>query len=195
MRIAIRAETSHLQFHLNSGLERTHHLFDAKAIACLSHGAIVVNAARGGIVVDKGLKAAFCSVLAQISWGFGTEPLSSTPSAASSTPNLSRCADIRMPGMSGLELQAKLKAHRCRIPIIFITAHGDAKMRIQAMRDGAVEFLTKPFERSLNHVVAERKPVEFLDARALCTLRAKPLINIVQLEESWSSACHPRQEI
>ena len=45
-------------------------------------------------------------------------------------------ADIRMPGMSGLELQAKLKAERCRIPIIFITAHGDAKMRSQAMRDG-----------------------------------------------------------
>ena len=58
-------------------------------------------------------------------------------------------ADVRMPGMSGLELQAKLKAERCRIPIIFITAHGDAKMRIQAMRDGAVEFLTKPFDNAV----------------------------------------------
>jgi FixJ family two-component response regulator len=58
-------------------------------------------------------------------------------------------ADIRMPGMSGLELQAKLKADRCRIPIIFITAHGDAKMRIQAMRDGAVEFLSKPFDNAV----------------------------------------------
>jgi FixJ family two-component response regulator len=55
-------------------------------------------------------------------------------------------ADIRMPGISGLELQAKLKAERCRIPIIFITAHGDAGMRIQAMREGAVEFLSKPFD-------------------------------------------------
>jgi FixJ family two-component response regulator len=54
-------------------------------------------------------------------------------------------ADIRMPGMSGLELQAKLNADRCRIPIIFITAHGDAKMRMQALRAGAVEFLAKPF--------------------------------------------------
>jgi FixJ family two-component response regulator len=53
--------------------------------------------------------------------------------------------DIRMPGMSGLELQAKLKAEGCRIPIIFITAHGDSKMRTLAMGDGAVEFLTKPF--------------------------------------------------
>jgi FixJ family two-component response regulator len=53
--------------------------------------------------------------------------------------------DIRMPGMSGLELQAQLNADQCRIPTIFITAHGDAKMRMQAMRAGAVEFLAKPF--------------------------------------------------
>src|SRR6202162_2670155 len=54
--------------------------------------------------------------------------------------------DIRMPGMSGLELQAKLNAERCRIPTIFITAHGDTKMRMQALRAGAVEFLAKPFD-------------------------------------------------
>ncbi len=54
--------------------------------------------------------------------------------------------DIRMPGMSGLELQAKLKADGCKTPIIFITAHGDARVRIQAMREGAVEFLMKPFD-------------------------------------------------
>ncbi len=55
-------------------------------------------------------------------------------------------ADIRMPGMSGLELQAKLNAERRRIPIIFITAHGDEKMRMQALRAGAVEFMAKPFD-------------------------------------------------
>jgi FixJ family two-component response regulator len=55
-------------------------------------------------------------------------------------------ADIRMPGMSGLELQAKLNAEHCRIPTIFITAHGDAKMRMQALRAGAVEFMAKPFD-------------------------------------------------
>ena len=55
-------------------------------------------------------------------------------------------ADIRMPGMSGLELQAELNNERCRIPIIFITAHGDEKMRMQALRAGAVEFLAKPFD-------------------------------------------------
>jgi len=55
-------------------------------------------------------------------------------------------ADIRMPGMSGLELQARLNADDCRIPIIFITAHGDEKMRLQALRAGAVEFVAKPFD-------------------------------------------------
>jgi FixJ family two-component response regulator len=55
-------------------------------------------------------------------------------------------ADIRMPGMSGLELQAKLNADHCRIPTIFITAHGDEKMRMQALRAGAVEFMAKPFD-------------------------------------------------
>lgn len=55
-------------------------------------------------------------------------------------------ADIRMPGISGLELQAKLNAEHCKVPIIFITAHGDEKMRMQALRAGAVEFLAKPFD-------------------------------------------------
>ena len=55
-------------------------------------------------------------------------------------------ADIRMPGMSGLDLQAALNAERIGIPTIFITAHGDARMRMQALRAGAVEFLAKPFD-------------------------------------------------
>jgi FixJ family two-component response regulator len=57
--------------------------------------------------------------------------------------------DIRMPKMSGLQLQARLKEEGCNIPIIFITAHGDARMRIRAMREGAVEFLSKPFDHHL----------------------------------------------
>jgi two-component system, LuxR family, response regulator FixJ len=57
--------------------------------------------------------------------------------------------DILMPKMSGLELQTRLKDEECDIPIIFITAYGDASMRIQAMREGAVEFLAKPFDHHL----------------------------------------------
>src|SRR5437762_12152747 len=55
-------------------------------------------------------------------------------------------ADIRMQGMSGLELQTKVNAERCRIPIIFITAHGDEKMRMQAWRVGPVEFRAQRFD-------------------------------------------------
>jgi len=57
--------------------------------------------------------------------------------------------DIRMPKMSGLQLQARLKEEECDIPVIFVTAYGDARMRIQAMREGAVEFLAKPFDHQL----------------------------------------------
>ena len=65
-------------------------------------------------------------------------------------------ADIRMPGMSGLDLQARLNSEHRRIPIIFITAHGDTNMRMQALRAGAVEFLAKPFSDDvlLEHVRA-----------------------------------------
>jgi FixJ family two-component response regulator len=57
--------------------------------------------------------------------------------------------DVCMPKMSGLELQARLKEEECNIPIIFVTAHGDASVRIRAMREGAVEFLAKPFDHHL----------------------------------------------
>jgi FixJ family two-component response regulator len=57
--------------------------------------------------------------------------------------------DILMPKMSGLQLQIRLKNEGCDIPIIFITAHGDARTRIEAMREGAVEFLAKPFDHQL----------------------------------------------
>ena len=58
-------------------------------------------------------------------------------------------ADIRMPGMSGLDLQARLNGEGIKIPTIFITAHGDVRMRMQALRAGAVEFLTKPFDEEV----------------------------------------------
>ena len=53
--------------------------------------------------------------------------------------------DVRMPGRSGLELQRDLAAANRQLPIIFITAHGDIPMTVQAMKGGAIEFLTKPF--------------------------------------------------
>jgi FixJ family two-component response regulator len=60
-----------------------------------------------------------------------------------------RCliADIRMPGMSGLDLQSRLGEEGHPIPTIFITAHGDENIRFRAMEAGAVAFLEKPFDR------------------------------------------------
>jgi two-component system response regulator FixJ len=57
--------------------------------------------------------------------------------------------DVRMPRMSGVELQARLKEEGCNVPIIFITAYDDVEIRAQAMKDGAVEFLAKPFDHQL----------------------------------------------
>ena len=53
--------------------------------------------------------------------------------------------DVRLPGQSGLDLQRELAASRRELPIIFITGHGDIPMSVQAMKGGAIEFLTKPF--------------------------------------------------
>jgi FixJ family two-component response regulator len=53
--------------------------------------------------------------------------------------------DVRLPGISGLDLQRELKEAGIQIPIVFITAHGDIPMSVKAMKSGAVEFLTKPF--------------------------------------------------
>ena len=62
-------------------------------------------------------------------------------------PNIPNCMilDIRLPGMSGLDFQRRLAEAKIHIPIIFITGHGDIPMTVRAMKAGAVEFLTKPF--------------------------------------------------
>jgi FixJ family two-component response regulator len=62
-------------------------------------------------------------------------------------PDLPGCLvlDVRLPGLSGLDLQRRMTEANLDIPIVFITAHGDIPMTVQAMKGGAVEFLTKPF--------------------------------------------------
>jgi FixJ family two-component response regulator len=63
------------------------------------------------------------------------------------SPEMSGCIvlDIRMPGMSGMELQQRLKAIHCTIPVIFVTGHGDVPMAVEAMQQGAFDFIQKPF--------------------------------------------------
>ena len=73
--------------------------------------------------------------------------------------------DVQMPGLTGLEVQAALSSSEHRMAIVFITGHGDISMGVQAMKDGAVDFLTKPFDpQNLLDAVARalKKDVEAL---------------------------------
>jgi FixJ family two-component response regulator len=85
--------------------------------------------------------------------------------------------DVRMPGQSGLELQRDLVAANRQVPIIFITAHADVPMTVQAMKGGAIEFLTKPFrDQDLLDAVAAglaRDRARRENERALATLRKR----------------------
>jgi FixJ family two-component response regulator len=95
---------------------------------------------------DQSIREALASLIE--SFGFEVEQFSSAEEFLSSI-YIDRTAclilDIQMRGMSGLELQRELAARRHRVPIIFVTAHGDEKQRQQAIQAGAVAFLRKPF--------------------------------------------------
>src|SRR5690348_14184068 len=74
-------------------------------------------------------------------------------------------ADIGMPGISGIELQARLKAEQCWIPIIFLTARGDIPLAVSAMKEGASDFFAKPFDGSVFLAAVERALEVHSDAR------------------------------
>ena len=74
-------------------------------------------------------------------------------------------SDIRMPGMSGLDLQATLRCESCLLPIIFITGLGDIPMAVRAMREGAIDFLTKPVDDAALLKSVERAVQQYRDSR------------------------------
>jgi len=74
-------------------------------------------------------------------------------------------ADICMPGMSGIELQARLKVEQCGIPIIFITARGDIPLAVSAMKEGASDFFAKPLEGGVFLAAVERALEKSRNAR------------------------------
>ena len=85
--------------------------------------------------------------------------------------------DVRMPGLSGLDLQREMADSEITIPIIFITGHGDIPMTVQAMKAGAVEFLTKPFREqdlldAVNQAI-ERDREHRIQHAELCELRRR----------------------
>ena len=100
--------------------------------------------------------------------------------------------DISLPGINGLELQKRVAVERTDMPIIFITGHGDIPMSVGAMKAGAVEFLTKPFndevlltairqalERSRQALAQETKIQELLDRYASLTPRERDVMGLV----------------
>ena len=100
--------------------------------------------------------------------------------------------DVRLPGISGLDLQRELKRGRISIPIIFLTAHADVPMSVKAMKSGAIEFLTKPFRqqdlldavhRSLTRArILRDKEQELAELRNRCerlSVREREVMNLV----------------
>ena len=95
---------------------------------------------------DPGIRQSLESLLRSV--GLEVKTLASVPEFLNCPrPDGPTCLvlDVRLPGRSGLDLQRELSAANIQLPVIFITGHGDIPMSVQAMKGGAIEFLTKPF--------------------------------------------------
>jgi FixJ family two-component response regulator len=95
---------------------------------------------------DASIREALSSLFRSV--GLGAQVFGSAPEfLRAAIPHVPNCLvlDVRLPGVGGLEFQAELAKADIRVPIIFITGHGDIPMSVKAMKAGAVEFLTKPF--------------------------------------------------
>jgi FixJ family two-component response regulator len=115
------------------------HLHSASRMAAQSEVVYVVDD-------DASVRRALDSLIR--SAGFGVETFASAQEFLASKPAASPAClvlDVSLPGLSGLDLQRELIQADFRIPIIFVTGHGDVPMSVQAMKAGAVEFFTKPF--------------------------------------------------
>ncbi|NMF91064.1 response regulator transcription factor [Aromatoleum petrolei] len=102
-------------------------------------------------------------------------------------PTMTGCVvlDVRMPGMSGLELFEELKRRHFTLPVIFITGHGDVPMAVSAVKKGAVDFIEKPFsERDMLSLISECLAAEqqSRDKRQLEADTARRLMHLTQRE-------------
>jgi FixJ family two-component response regulator len=127
---------------------------------------------------DESMRKALSNLVESV--GLAVRTFASAPEfLASELPNAPCCLilDVRLPGASGLDFQAKLASAKIRIPIIFITAHGDIPMTARAMKAGAIEFLTKPFrEQDLLdaiQVALDRDRARHESEHVVSALRAK----------------------
>ncbi|MBW9063061.1 response regulator transcription factor [Rhizobium herbae] len=127
---------------------------------------------------DPEIREALGSLLRSV--GFAVNLLASVGDfLKSGRPNGPTCLvlDVRLPGQSGLDFQLELSRENIQLPIVFITGHGDIPMTVQAMKGGAVEFLTKPFRDQdlldAVHVGLARDRAWLENEQALATLRAR----------------------
>jgi len=115
-----------------------------------------VMASRGNVLVvddDQSIRSVLCAVLGED--GFNTTSASGAEEALGKVGNGNFdvvITDVRMSGMDGLELQRRVKAQDEQVEVVIITAYGDIAMSVQAMKQGAYDFLTKPFD-TIDHVV------------------------------------------
>jgi len=138
--------------------------FSVRAARRWLHGAMIE--ADGMVFVvddDAAMRRSLQSLIRSV--GLRVEVFASAQDFLRCTPpNVPGCLvlDVRLPGLSGLDLQRRMAEANLDIPIVFITAHGDIPMTVRAIKDGAVEFLTKPF-----------RDQELLDAIQLGLQRAR----------------------
>jgi FixJ family two-component response regulator len=152
----------------------------------------MMNAERSTVFVvddDASMREALNNLLR--SMGLNVETFGSAKeflsSQRSKTPGC-LVLDVRLPGLSGLDLQRQLADANIEIPIIFITAHGDIQMSVRAMKAGAVEFLTKPF-RDQDLLDAVQQAVD--RDRAIRAQRAQA----ADLRERYESLSPREQEV
>jgi FixJ family two-component response regulator len=126
---------------------------------------------------DPSMRRSLDSLLRSV--GHDVRLFSSAPEfMQAARPDVPGCLvlDVRLPGMSGLAFQQELARAGVALPIIFITGHGDVPMSVRAMKAGAMEFLTKPFDDQVLldaiHAAIERDRTRRRDEAGLATLRA-----------------------
>lgn len=152
----------------------------SKAFASSTLSAVLLDGADTMVFVvddDEGVRSALVNLLQSV----GLEVLAFASAAEllrCKIPEVASCLvlDVRLPGLSGLDLQAELARANVHIPIIFMTGHGDIPMSVRAMKGGAVDFLTKPFrDQDMLDAVAtaiERDRKRRQADRAIVALRA-----------------------
>ena len=127
---------------------------------------------------DASMRGAVSNLIRSV--GFQVEAFTSAQEFLASTrPDTPCCLilDVRLPQVSGLDIQAELTKAQIHIPIIFVTGHGDVPMSVKAMKAGAVEFLTKPFRDQdlldAVKVALERSRVSRTNEKAISELKTK----------------------